>query len=436
MPFATRALILATILSGSAFSSHALATDATFVSVAREFTNNVGLLDVTVSAAISADAKVAFVAGYQTSDPAAPKRIFTVDTGVTNSVDLDAGGFGLVRNVQVNSSGNVVFLSNHFSAIPSPQTYRGVYSTTTAAAPITTILERPTSASFPDEGGPQYNIDLTEGNKIAFSTIINATGAIYRGTLGGPLEVLRTGTGTFYNTKEVATNESGTVAVQMEHVRAFGGLGRGILAFDTPTTGAEPATIARTAIEQGSVGIQPAPVMNNLGQVAFSLDFAQTMTFYTPPNDFGGTVLTTQTLQPGVYVITPNEYGVPKTITTIADNTGPYDSFGRVQINDAGLVVFEASTDGPGGVFGIFTGDDPVADKVVAMGDVVQGRLFSALYLGELNNAGQFTFMTSDFNTTDREVWIASIGAIPEPASVGIMAIGAAALLTRRRRSN
>jgi hypothetical protein len=74
------------------FPASAMAVDATFVQVAREFSNNVGLLNVTVPAALSADGKLAFVAGYQTSDPSAPQRIFTVNGGTVGSIDLPAGG--------------------------------------------------------------------------------------------------------------------------------------------------------------------------------------------------------------------------------------------------------------------------------------------------------------------------------------------------------
>lgn len=414
-------------------ATRARGVDATFVQVAREFQSNVGLLDVNIPAALSADGKVAFVAGYQLADPAAPKRIFTVNGGVVGSIDLPAGGFSIVRSVQVNATGNIAFVANHHVDLPSPANYRGAYRTAIGGGPIQTILERPTSASYPDEGGPQYNIDLTEGNQVAFSTIISGTGAIYRGPLAGPLEVVRTGTGTFYNTKEVVMNAAGTVAAQMEHVRPFGGLGRGILVFDAPGAGgSDPAITARTVIEQLSVGVQPAPAINNGGQVAFSLATPITMTFYTPPNDFfGGSVLTKQILRPGVYVGTPNAYGVPKLLTKVVDDVGPFNTFGRVQINDDGVVVFEASLDGGG--FGIFTGDDPEMNEVVSIGDMVDGTLVSALYLGELNNNDQFTMITSDFITTDRRVWVVSM-TVPEPGTIGALVMGAAMLLRRRRR--
>ena len=53
----------------------------------------------------------------------------------------------------------------------------------------------------------------------------------------------------------------------------------------------------------------------------------------------------------------------------------------------------------------MFVGPDPVADKVLATGDVRGDQLFSVVGLGEINNAGDISIWTSDFNSTDRQVW-------------------------------
>ena len=53
-------------------------------------------------------------------------------------------------------------------------------------------------------------------------------------------------------------------------------------------------------------------------------------------------------------------------------------------------------------------------EKVVVVGDIVDGRLFSVVRMGELNDSGEMTLLTSDFYTTDREVWIVS--GIDQPA--------------------
>ena len=64
-------------------------------------------------------------------------------------------------------------------------------------------------------------------------------------------------------------------------------------------------------------------------------------------------------------------------VTTVADSTGRYASFGRPSLNDLGKVVFTADLDefGPNGlpIQGVFTGPDPVADKVLQAGDSYEG---------------------------------------------------------------
>ena len=71
-------------------------------------------------------------------------------------------------------------------------------------------------------------------------------------------------------------------------------------------------------------------------------------------------------------------------ITTVADNTGRYSLFGRLSLNDLGQVVFAANLDefAPSGfqVQGVFTGDNPVADKVLQTGDIYEGVPVSSAF--------------------------------------------------------
>jgi hypothetical protein len=171
------------------------------------------------------------------------------------------------------------------------------------------------------------------------------------------------------------------------------------------------------------------PSINNLGQVAFALNDPVTMNFYSTPNVFGSGLASSITLQPGVYVTEPVLLGqTPRTYTQIANTDGDYDSFGRVLINDNGIVLFEASLDGTIDN-GIFSGPDPVADLLVKTGQVLQsGPVLSIIELGDLNNANQFTFLTSQFGG-DRSVWVATI---PEPTTLGLLAPAIVGLLRRR----
>jgi hypothetical protein len=82
-------------------------------------------------------------------------------------------------------------------------------------------------------------------------------------------------------------------------------------------------------------------------------------------------------------------------VTTVADNTGRYSSFGRPSINDLGQVVFTADLDefGPNGfpLQGVFTGPDPVKDRVLRSGDIYAGVPVSSVFTCSeaLNNFGQ-----------------------------------------------
>jgi hypothetical protein len=83
-------------------------------------------------------------------------------------------------------------------------------------------------------------------------------------------------------------------------------------------------------------------------------------------------------------------------ITTIAESSpGGYASFNEPSLNDFGQVAFTADVQPDEGVFttvqGVFTGGDPVADKVLQAGDVYEGVTVTGVVTcaEALNNLGQ-----------------------------------------------
>ncbi len=82
-------------------------------------------------------------------------------------------------------------------------------------------------------------------------------------------------------------------------------------------------------------------------------------------------------------------------VTTVADSSGRYSSFGRPSLNDLGQVVFTADLDefGPNGfpLQGVFTGSHPVKDRVLQSGDIYEGVPVSSVFTCSeaLNNFGQ-----------------------------------------------
>lgn len=124
-----------------------------------------------------------------------------------------------------------------------------------------------------------------------------------------------------------------------------------------------------------------------------------------------------------------------KTITTIADTSSSFNRFLRNAINDNNQVAFSATLrNGAENVFqdGIFTGSDPVADKVIAIGDSLLGGTVTNLLFGEdLNNSGQISFLADfidDSGKTFRGVFRADpvSKSIPESTStLTLLAFGA-----------
>ena len=99
-------------------------------------------------------------------------------------------------------------------------------------------------------------------------------------------------------------------------------------------------------------------------------------------------------------ILLPSRYAIrlfdrsTSTLRTIFDtSSGSFQAFGTSAINNNDNVAFTATLNG--GERGIFTGADPVADKVIATGDSMFGSTVTDLnFLGRngLNNNGQIAF--------------------------------------------
>jgi len=312
-------------------------------------------------------------------------------TAPATAIDLDALGLELTaanarRPMQVREAGDLVLVANRETSDACPPGARGAYRMTTAGGPVTTLLEHCLDADA--QVGP--HIAMTAGGTVAVRDIVNGAGAIHRGPALGPLAVLRSGTGEFYNTGGLDIAASGRVTVQMEYFDGFaGGLMRGVLAFDTP----EQAKLTLdTAVEKLGIGSAPPHAISPDGEVVlamnsdFTLDIAGMMFPYVA----------------GIYVADPTLFNTAKDLTLVADLSGEYCRFGAVDINDDGVVVFEAQLDDGfncGTAFwdGIYSGPDPDSDDVVVRGDERLGahQYFDGVRLGEINAAGQVAFLTT-----------------------------------------
>jgi hypothetical protein len=139
------------------------------------------------------------------------------------------------------------------------------------------------------------------------------------------------------------------------------------------------------------------PVLNDAGTVAFYRSFFDEAT---------GEQVTA--------IVTGN--GGP--LTTVADTTGGFSSFGfrPPSINDGGDVAFLADLDSGGS--GIFVGPDAVADRVIATGDTLDGAAIQNLVFCEegLNDSGQLAFVATLEDASQRDGFrVAVFRATPSP---------------------
>jgi hypothetical protein len=98
-------------------------------------------------------------------------------------------------------------------------------------------------------------------------------------------------------------------------------------------------------------------------------------------------------------------------VTTVAESSpGGYESFREPSLNDFGNVAFTADVQPDPDVFstiqGVFTGPDPVADKVLQVGDIYEGvTVTSVVTCAEaLNNLGQIVMTVSSEDPVSFEV--------------------------------
>jgi hypothetical protein len=106
-------------------------------------------------------------------------------------------------------------------------------------------------------------------------------------------------------------------------------------------------------------------------------------------------------------------------VTTVADSTGDYSLFSEPSLNDLARIVFTADLDefGPNGlpIQGVFTGADPVADKVLQAGDLYEGVPVSSVFTcaEALNNIGQIVLTVQSENPDTFDVRSFVVKATP-----------------------
>ena len=293
--------------------------------------------------------------------------------GVRIMVNEDLAGFrSLGRNPKINDSGQISFWAQGQAA------GSGEVIASTNGVSVTVIAR--TSPDGNHSGEYRFfGVDTTINNQgtVAFrGELDNGDLGMWSGTGGTPTTHYLDSEGLFRGSfSGVSINDGGQIAFE-ETAGSQNGIFRGAAGLFT-TIASEPGHSFT------------APSVNEAGTVAFG-DTAF---------DSNGQVFSILT-------------GSGGELTTIADSTGPFSGFPfrGPAINNDGDVAFKAELDSDffPGPSGIFTGPDPVGDRVIGTGDSLGARPVSDIVFCEngLNTAGQlaFTAYFEDPVTFERQV--------------------------------
>jgi hypothetical protein len=316
------------------------------------------------SPAINNSGTVAFQANEApTPQNGAPQGVFTGRGGpVTTVADSLTGPFGFfVSEVSINDKGEVAFVAT------SPD----VSMTTLFKAGrrgLTTIV---TTGSGTDDFFFIFFPSINAKGEVAFTGFMNggASGS-FKGS-GGPLTTIVASNTTFFENS--AINDGGDVAVPFataQDAGIFSGKGGPVTTLIDDT--GPPGNFGTFTSPVAFVGESAA--INNAGAVAFL--------------GFSG--------RPGAFAIFKLDHGALETIAETT--TGSFIDLGsEPALNNGGDVAFLGTL--PGGAQGIFTGPDPVRDKVIQVGDALDGStvadLTRAIGHTGLNAQGAIAFVAT-----------------------------------------
>jgi hypothetical protein len=309
------------------------------------------------------------------------------DGATVSAVDLTAQGFTELSKVGLDDAGDLVFTASPAGAASgSSGSLFGVFVTDAAGSAAQSLYDASVGGGLGD-GGELFTFSrlaVAANGTVAFSSIRNGVGGLYRSPIAGPPEALVANSPPFFNSQDVDVNAAGVVTLQMEHSAC--GLQRGVLVFDSP--GTTMATV-RKAVAGFGVGQQPDASLNDAGEIAFALEGTGSAEVLRCP---AGEPAERFSLDAGVYTAQPTPLSDRPNIALVADTAGAFASFEAVEFNNARSVVFQATLDS--GEVGIFRGPDTTADKVLVVGDTLGGEQVEALQLGQLNDRCQLALVT------------------------------------------
>ena len=374
-----RLLVLVASAAGLESALPATAANYVFIKVADNISgmfNNIG------PSTISSDGTVVFVGQNDVG-----RGVFTGRGGPTTTIADSSGPFSdFVGFPTINAGGTVAF----HAALDAGGT--GIF--TGSGGPITTIADAsgPFSGFAPD-GTPVS--PAINGGAVAFRASLDAGGeGIFVGS-GGPVTTIADSSGAFRNFGSLPDLNAAGTAVFEANLDAGG---RGIFT----GSGGPIATISDSS---GPYDLLLGPAINDAGEVAFATVFDD---HFRPAIHFG---------------VVKDSGGVT---TTVADLRFPPFSNIRppVSINNAGMVLLRGDLNNALPTQqGIYTGADPVADKVIFFGDPLFGSTVRALgfVYRSLSDQGEIVF---NYELATGVLGIAIARPVPEPSSAILLAVG------------
>ncbi|MBD2465486.1 PEP-CTERM sorting domain-containing protein [Oscillatoria sp. FACHB-1407] len=305
--------------------------------------------------------------------------------------------------------------------------------------------------SFIDINSIDTAVFITGGNDAIFRT----EGGVISSVIDIPssLGLLGFDAGGFPPFSELFINESGTIAFKVNGAGGEGGIFTANGGVFTPIAELPDFDTFRFSLNNnGEVGFFAISPLAPDGDALFIGDGTGMPTLLADPLGFGtvegpslndaGTVvfdaLFVDEMGNALQGIFKQSGGDPQ---LLVDTSTDFSSFDRQAINNSETIVFDASLDA--GFTAIFAGPDPVADRVIGVGDILFGSTIVSLSFTHqtgLNNQGQFAF-TATFDDGSVGIFRADPDdsdpqPVPEPMSLlGLFLLGATGVVSRLRDS-
>jgi hypothetical protein len=355
---------------------------------------------------------------------------------IVNVVD-SSGAIKQFSQPQIDNNGNIYFAGSTFGLPPQPVGKTGAY--VISGGTLMPLLE------LSQNGASVGGLTIDRGSGDATFVLNQGTKqTIYHVAAGGVPAVVADDTGPYSNIASLAVGRDGKAFFNATSAGAFG-----IFSGPDPVADklvSEPQFIGpvlQSVRNDGAVlfrivkpgnkglaiykGTNPATDLvfdygNSFHRFNNALNFAENATGKRVFNAFMLNPQDPSDVRRGIFT------GPDPVEDRLIDTSGPVKDLLEVALNEAGTIVYRAALDD--GRFGLFDGPDLVADKIIATGDSLFGSTVTGLaFATGINDANQIVFSYTLANGTNG----IAVATVPEPASLGLLVLVVGAVLGKRR---